>query len=482
LQRTGKAGIDREYGKRAMFKKFEVIYFVGIGGVGMSGIAEVLKNLGYEVKGSDAKESETTKRLKALGIDVTIGHDAENIRGAHVVVVSSAVAHDNPELTAAREHAIPVIPRAEMLAELARLKYGVLVAGAHGKTTTTSLVASILASLDLEPTVVIGGKLKGIGSSAKYGKGDFLVAEADESDGSFLKLSPTIAVVTNIDREHMEYFKTIDALRDAFLSFVNKVPFYGLSILCADCEYVKELIPRVQRRFITYGLGEGLDLIARDITTKGYRSEFEVVFRKESLGFFEVPLPGAHNVCNSLAAIGVARELELDMDRTREVLKTFSGIQRRFEFKGEVDGIKVFDDYGHHPTEITATLKAVREVMKEGRDTRLVVLFQPHRYTRTKDLLKDFFAAVRDADKVILMDIYPAGEKPLKGIHSKVLYDGIKEAGIDVVYKKEREEILDYLAGELRFGDTLITLGAGDVWELGEQYLNMQHEKSKMIN
>lgn len=490
-----------------MYKKFEIIHFVGIGGAGMSGIAEVLKNLGYEVRGSDLKESETTGRLESLGINITIGHTAENVKDAHVVVISSAISSDNPEVIAAREQSIPVIPRAEMLAELARLKYGVLVAGAHGKTTTTSLIASILASGRLDPTVVIGGRLKGIGSNAMLGRGEFLVAEADESDGSFLKLSPTIAVITNIDREHLDFFKSIDELKNAFLSFVNKVPFYGLSILCADNEHIKELLPKIQRRFITYGLGQGLDLVAKNIKIEGLKSKFEAVLGGESLGFFEVPLPGVHNVYNSLAAIGVASELGLDMNIVNVALKSFSGVQRRFEFKSEISGIRVFDDYGHHPTEIMATLKAAKEAMiqnsklktprprslPDGRQTgakrgrqnsrregRLVVLFQPHRYTRTRDLLNDFFGAFADADRVILTDIYPAGEKPIDGINSEVLFKGIKDRARDIVYIKDRTEILGYLRRELNSGDTLLTLGAGDVWKLGEEFIKSKNQNAKL--
>ncbi len=463
----------------AMYKKFKIVHFVGIGGAGMSGIAEVLKNLGYEVRGSDLKESETTKRLEALGINISIGHKAENIKDAHVVVISSAVFSDNPEVLAAREQSIPVIPRAEMLTELARLKYSVLVAGAHGKTTTTSLIASVLASGGLDPTAVIGGKWKGIGSNAKLGQGEFLVAEADESDGSFLKLSPTIAVVTNIDREHMDFFKNIDELKAAFLSFVNKVPFYGLSILCADNEHVKGLLPKIQRRYITYGLDERLDLVAKNIRIEGFKSKFEVILRGMSLGLFEVQLPGVHNVYNSLAAIGAAQELELDMNCVREALKEFSGIQRRFEFKGEVSGIKIFDDYGHHPTEIMATLKAAKEAMIQRGEGGLVVLFQPHRYTRTRDLLSDFFRAFVDADKVVLMDIYPAGEKPLDRINSEVVFKGIKDTGKDIVYIKDRAETLSYLTGELKEGDILLTLGAGDVWKVGEEFLKIKYQKSE---
>ncbi|MEK6529063.1 MAG: UDP-N-acetylmuramate--L-alanine ligase [Nitrospirota bacterium] len=485
-----------------MYKKFEIIHFVGIGGAGMSGIAEVLKNLGYEVRGSDLKESETTKRLESIGINITIGHRAENITNAHVVVVSSAVSTDNPEVIAARNQSIPVIPRAEMLAELARLKYGVLVAGAHGKTTTTSLIASVLASGEFDPTVIIGGKLKSIGSHAKLGQGEFLVAEADESDGSFLKLSPAIAVVTNIDREHMDFFQNLEALKAAFLSFMNKVPFYGLSILCADNEYVRSLLPKVQRRFITYGLTKGLDLVADSVSMQGIKSKFNVTLKGKPLGFFEVPLPGLHNISNCLAAIGVANEIGIDMDTVRASLKNFSGVQRRFEFKGEDSGIKIYDDYGHHPTEILATLKAGKEAMQETGvrshrldsedqgsgstsnsklktqnsklktdEGRLVVLFQPHRYTRTRDLLNDFSGAFTNADKVILMDIYPAGEKPINGINSEILFKGIKDRGKDVIYIGERGKILDYLSVELKAGDMLLTLGAGDVWKLGEEFL-----------
>ncbi len=460
-----------------MYKHFEKVHFTGIGGVGMSGIAEVLHNLGYEVSGSDIKESETTIRLKEMGIAISIGHSADNISDADVVVISSAVSPYNPEIEAARKLSVPVIPRAEMLAELARLKYGVLIAGAHGKTTTTSLVASVLAEGKFDPTVVIGGKLKGIGSNAKLGQGEFLVAEADESDGSFLKLSPTIAVVTNIDREHMDYFRTIDEIKNAFLSFINKIPFYGLSIVYGDNEHIKELLPKIQRRFITYGLGERLDLFAREISTDGVKTRFEAVLNGESLGIFEVPLFGAHNVCNCLAAIAVANELAMEPDVARKALKNFSGVQRRFETKGTVSGIRVVDDYGHHPAEIMATLKAA----KEAAGGRLIVVFQPHRYTRTRDLLTDFFYAFADADKVVLMDIYPAGETPIEGVNSEVLFKGIGDTGTAVEYIKDRAGILRYLDRELTEGDMLLTLGAGNVWKIGEEFLalKMKNETNK---
>lgn len=449
----------------------------------MSGIAEVLHNLGYDISGSDLKESETTNRLKGQGINIIIGHKAENITSADVVVISSAVSSYNPEVEAARKLSIPVIPRAEMLAELARLKYAVLVAGAHGKTTTTSLVASVLAEGGIDPTVVIGGKLKGIGSNAKLGQGDFLVAEADESDGSFLKLSPTIAVVTNIDREHLDYFKNIDEIKNAFDSFINKIPFYGLAVLYGDNEHMKEILPNVKRRFITYGLSDNLDLVAKDIKTHNFRTRFEAVLNGRSFGVFEVPLIGLHNVCNCLAAIAVANELEMGMVDIQRALSNFSGVQRRFEMKGEVAGIKVIDDYGHHPAEVMATLKAAKAAMSEGRgqkaEGRLIVLFQPHRYTRTRDLFKDFIYAFTDADKVLLLDIYPAGEKPIEGVNSESLFKEIKKTGKDIEYLKDRSEISDYLDRELKEGDILLTLGAGDVWKIGEEFLKIKNETTE---
>ena len=424
-----------------MFERFRVIHFVGIGGIGMSGIAEVLHNLGYEVTGSDLKESETTRRLKALGIQVYVGHKPENVDDAHVLVTSSAVSGDNPEVIEAGRRSIPVIPRAEMLAELARLKYGVLVAGAHGKTTTTSLITTIFAHGGLDPTVVIGGRLKATGSNARLGQGDFLVAEADESDGSFLKLSPTIAVVTNIDREHMDFFGTMDALKGAFLSFINKVPFYGASVVCIENDHMRELLPYIHRRYIMYGLTREAQLYAENIK-KGFMSaSFDAVYKGRNMGVFTVPAPGVHNVLNSLAAIGVALILKIDPQVMQEALKGFGGIQRRLEFKGERDGIKVFDDYGHHPSEIKATLTAVKEgLMVNGRGAgRLIVLFQPHRYTRVRDLIDDFTVSFNDADLLIVLDIYPAGESPIEGVNSANIVEGIRKAGHkNVVYKKDR--------------------------------------------
>ncbi|NWF51464.1 MAG: UDP-N-acetylmuramate--L-alanine ligase [Nitrospirae bacterium] len=455
-----------------MFERYKVIHFVGIGGIGMSGIAEVLHNLGYEVTGSDIRETETTNRLIALGIKIYIGHNADNIDDAHVVVISSAVPEENPEVVEAKRRSIPVIRRAEMLAELARLKYSILVAGAHGKTTTTSLISAILAHAGFDPTVIIGGKLKATGSNARLGQGEFLVAEADESDGSFLKLSPTIAIATNIDREHMDFFKTMEAMKEAFISFLNKIPFYGVSIVCMENEYLRELLTSLHRRYITYGFGSESEIYARNIQ-KGFMSiNFEVVYKGKVMGRFNLPLVGEHNVLNCLAAIGVALELQIDLMSIKEALKNFGGIQRRFEFKGEAKGIKIFDDYGHHPTEIKAILKAAKEGLFNNGDNRLFVLFQPHRYTRTKDLLYEFSSSFKDADTLILLDIYAAGEKPIEGINSAVLFERIKKSGhCKAVYISDKEEVIRHIISQIRKGDMLLTLGAGDVWKLGEEIL-----------
>jgi len=451
-----------------MFKKIKHIHFVGIGGIGMSGIAEVLLNLGYRVSGSDMKTSDTTDRLKKIGGEIFIGHRAENITSPHVVVISSAVKKENVEVVAAREKQIPVIPRAEMLAELMRLKYGVAIAGAHGKTTTTSMVATVLAAGNIDPTVVIGGKLNSLGTNAKLGQGEFLVAEADESDGSFLKLSPTIAVVTNIDAEHLDYYKDINEIKDAFLLFINKVPFYGVSILCLDEKHIQALIPFVEKRYLTYGMSSQADYQAKDVSLAPLGSRFRVAHRGRDLGWFELSIPGVHNINNSLAAIAVARELDVDVEIIRTALRGFSGVQRRFQVKGEVNGITVVDDYGHHPTEIRATLAAA----KAGSGRRVVAVFQPHRYTRTQHLLDEFFTSFNQADTVIIMDIYAAGEQPIPGVSGRAIYEGVKRHGHkDAAFFADRDAVADHLAGMLRKGDVLITLGAGDVWKVGETLL-----------
>jgi UDP-N-acetylmuramate--alanine ligase len=459
-----------------MFKKIKHIHFVGIGGIGMSGIAEVLLNLGYKVTGSDLKESDTTERLKKLGGGIFIGHNAGNIASPHVVVISSAVKNDNVEVIAAREKQIPVIPRAEMLAELMRLKYGVAIAGAHGKTTTTSMVATLLAAGGIDPTVVIGGKLNSLGSNAKLGQGDFLVAEADESDGSFLKLSPTIGVVTTIDEEHLDYYKDIHEIKAAFLAFINKVPFYGVSILCLDQPHIQALIPFVQKRYLTYGMSSQADYQAREVSLRPLGSTFKVLNHTRDLGLFELSVPGEHNINNSLAAIAVARELDVDLEVIRKALKEFSGVQRRFQIKGEVGGILVVDDYGHHPTEVKATLAAAAS----GMERRVVVVFQPHRYTRTQHLLEDFFTAFNQADALVVMDIYAAGEKPIPGVSGQALYEGIRKHGHkDVTFISDREKIVEHMVSVLKRGDLMITLGAGDVWKLGEQIVERLKHMTK---
>ncbi len=451
-----------------MFERYRVIHLVGIGGIGMSGIAEVLHNLGYEVTGSDIKRSANTVRLEDMGIRIFTGHRPENVDGAHVVVTSSAVGDENIEVQEARARSIPVIPRAEMLAELGRLKYSILVAGSHGKTTTTSLISTILTRAGLDPTVVIGGRLKATGSNAILGRGDFLVAEADESDGSFLKLSPTMALATNIDREHMEYFKEMDALCEAFREFLDKVPFYGVSVLCIEDDHLRRLTASLHRKYITYGSSAEADVRAYQIRPEGLGMRFRVREGDSELGEFRIPLIGRHNVLNALGAICIASELRIDTEVTREALASFSGIQRRFEFKGEVGGARIYDDYGHHPTEIGATIRAVREAIKG----RLIVTFQPHRYTRTRDLYDEFIRSFKDVDVLFLMEIYPAGEEPIEGVSSESLYRGLRSEVKDVRFIRDRAEMTAEIEEELREGDILLTLGAGDVWKVAEDILN----------
>jgi UDP-N-acetylmuramate--alanine ligase len=448
-----------------MRRKIRRVHFVGIGGIGMSGIAEVLLNLGYRVAGSDLAESETILRLRKLGAEIQVGHRAENLKDADVVVISSAVRKDNPEVIAAHERLIPVIPRAEMLAELMRMKYGIAVAGTHGKTTTTSMIASVLAHGGLDPTAVIGGKLNIFGSNAKLGQGELLVAEADESDGSFLKLSPTIAVVTNIDPEHLDHYGTLDEIQKTFLEFINKIPFYGLAILCLDHENVQALIPRVRKRFVTYGLSTQANFRATEISFHGLTASFRAFENDRELGPISIQMPGLHSVYNALATVATAAELGLRFEVVRESLGSFSGVQRRFQIKGEGHGVMVVDDYGHHPAEIKATLSAA----KRGWERRTVVIFQPHRYSRTRDLFKDFLTAFNEADVLFLIPIYPAGEDPIAGVDARNLYEGIKEHGHkDVTFVPDKKGILETLLPRLKPGDMVITLGAGDIWKTGE--------------
>ncbi|GFO56065.1 UDP-N-acetylmuramate--L-alanine ligase [Geomonas sp. Red276] len=452
-----------------MYGKIEKIHFVGIGGIGMSGIAEVLLNLGYKVSGSDLRSSEITERLAGLGGEIFYGHARENVANVDVVVISSAVHEDNPEVIEAHEKLIPVIPRAEMLAELMRMKYGIAVAGTHGKTTTTSMVATLLSKGGIDPTMVIGGRLNSLGTNARLGQGQFLVAEADESDGSFLLLSPTIAVVTNIDADHLDFYSGIDEIKDTFVEFINKIPFYGLAVLCLDNGNVADILPRVKKRFTSYGLSAQADYRATDIKLSGFTTSFVAHHKGVRLGEITFHMPGAHNVLNALASIAVARELDIPFEVIREGFAAFGGVGRRFHLKGEANGIMVVDDYGHHPTEIRATLAAAKSGWSER---RLVVVFQPHRYTRTKELFEEFVKAFHDADVLILTDIYPAGEAPIEGVTAENLAGRIRRHGHrEVSWISDRDQLCDHLEQMLQPGDILLTLGAGNVWQVGETML-----------
>ncbi|HEY3595298.1 MAG TPA: UDP-N-acetylmuramate--L-alanine ligase [Polyangiaceae bacterium] len=436
------------------------VHFIGVGGIGMSGLAEILRTLEFDVSGSDLRAGENTKNLERLGVRIDIGHRADNVHGADVVVYSSAIDYENPEVREARLHGIPVIPRAEMLAELMRVKYGIAIAGSHGKTTTTSLVATVLRAAGFDPTVVVGGRMAALGSNARLGEGNMLVAEADESDGSFLRLTPTIAVVTNIDPEHLDFYKTHEILKDAFVQFIEKVPFYGLAVLCLDHPHVQDLLPRVQRRHVTYGLSPQATYHARSLVFRGLSTSFVAFNRDKPLGEFTVRMPGQHNVLNTLAAIAVADELEVPLDVVKEALATFHGVARRFSIVDEVDGVALVDDYGHHPAEVEATLNAARRAY-EG---RILVAFQPHRFTRTENLFDEFTRAFNNADQLFLTDIYAAGEKPIPGITSQRLADAIAEHGHhNVKYAPDRAAMSAELARSARPGDVVIALGAGDI-------------------
>ncbi|CAI7988901.1 UDP-N-acetylmuramate--L-alanine ligase [Geodia barretti] len=421
----------------------------------MSGIAEVLLNLGYEISGSDLQENDATRRLRSLGAEVRIGHDAANLADAlSVVVISTAVKFSNPEVMAAKERKIPVIPRAEMLAELMRMKYGIAVAGSHGKTTTTSMIGHVLTAARMDPTLVIGGRVRSLAGNAQMGRGDILVAEADESDGTFLLLSPAVAVVTNIDREHIEYYGTTEGLADAFLEFINKVPFYGVAVLCLDHPTVRGLIPRVKKRVM--------------------ESTFTVLHQRRLLGPVTLPMPGRHSVANALAAIAVAAELGIDFTAAAAALGAFAGIHRRSEIKGEVAGVLVMDDYGHHPTEIETTLQAIAE----GWGRPLTVVFQPHRYSRTKDLFEDFVSAFDRVHRLILTDVYGAGEDPIPGTSGEELCRAIRRRGhMDVEFVAAKEDVAGGLLPRLSDGDMVLTLGAGDIYKVGEALLESLREQ-----
>jgi UDP-N-acetylmuramate--alanine ligase len=452
-----------------VLRKIQHIHFVGIGGSGMSGIAEVLLNLGYTVSGSDLRRTAVTDRLGSMGARFQEGHAAGNVAGAHVVVTSTAVRPDNPEVVEARRGGIPVIPRAEMLAELMRLKYGVAVAGSHGKTTTTSMVAVVLDRGGLDPTVVVGGRVNVLGSGGRLGKGDFMVAEADESDRSFLKLSPTVAVVTNIDREHLDTYSGLEDLQETFLGFVNKVPFYGTAVLCLDDGPVQDILSRVERRAVTYGLSPQAQVAARDVQLGATGSSYTAVAGEKTLGAIRLSVPGAHNVLNSLAAVAVGLDLGISFDDIRSGLESFEGVDRRFQVRGEAAGITVVDDYGHHPTEIRATLETLRHY---AADRRTVVLFQPHRYTRTQGLWDEFCHAFHLADVLLLCDIYPAGEEAIPDVTAEALARSIGERGHrQAAYAGDLKSAIDRLAAEVKDGDVVLTLGAGSVWTAGDELL-----------
>jgi UDP-N-acetylmuramate--alanine ligase len=464
------SGRQKKTDKMKIFGKTKHIHLVGIGGIGMSGIAELLINLDYFISGSDLKKTEVTEHLSGLGGKIFLGHRPQNIDGADVVVFSSAVKADNPEIVEARERSIPVIPRAEMLAELMRLKFGIAVAGSHGKTTTTSMIASILTSGGYDPTVVIGGRLNiWGGSNARLGRSDFLVAEADESDGSFLALSPSIAVISNIDYEHIDFYRSMNNLRKTFIDFINKVPFYGRAILCVDDKEVQGLIPKLTKSYLTYGLNPQSDIMASGISKEGLNTTFDVIFKSRLVGNVTISIPGEHNILNALAAVGVGLEMDIDFKYIKEGLKNPGGLKRRFEIKDERGGILFLDDYGHHPTEIMSTLNAAKECWP---DRRLVVVFQPHRFTRTRDLYDKFVISFNQADFLIITPLYGAGEEPIQGVDSKILYQGIRNHGHrTVTYCDSTEDTISELLDQIRSGDIVLTLGAGDIHLVGTDLL-----------
>jgi len=467
-----------------VFAKIQRIHFVGIGGIGMSGIAEVLLNLGYKVSGSDLKSSPVTQRLATLGAAVFEGHKAENIAGADVVVASSAVPPNNPELSEAHAHHVPVIQRAEMLAELMRLKYGIAIAGMHGKTTTTSMVAAVLAGGELDPTVVVGGRVDAMGSNARLGKSQYLVAEADESDRSFLKLSPILAVVTNIDREHMDCYRNMRDVKNAFLDFMDRVPFYGMVVVCNDDTLLRRLFPQIRRRMVTYGTRRGSDFhikLGDSVTRTGEAgpvSRFHVSFKQRDLGEFQLHVPGVHNVLNATAAIAVGVGLDIDVEKIRAALEKFRGVDRRFQLRGQAGGVSVIDDYGHHPTEIRATLAAARQCGFR----KVHVVFQPHRYSRTQLLMDDFASAFGEADTLFVLDIYAASEAPIEGITGEALVSHIKEVGgHEAHYAASFADAVEGVVGGAGEGDMILTLGAGSVSQLGPQILEKLRTRGRAV-
>jgi UDP-N-acetylmuramate--alanine ligase len=449
-----------------MFGKIKHIHLVGIGGTGMSGIAELLLNLGYKVSGTDIVTTEVTERLAGLGGTITRGHRAAAVEGADVVVYSSAIKRDNVEVVEARRQGIPVIPRAEMLAELMRMKQGIAVGGAHGKTTTTWLVGLVMAAAGLDPTIIVGGRLKALGTNAKLGGGPYLVAEADESDGSFLRLSPNVAVITTVDEEHLDHYNDIDAIKASFVEFANRVPFYGAAVVCLDEENVQAIIPRIIRRVITYGFSQQADVRATEVALDGQSVTFNVNLRQSRLGSVLLRMPGRHNVANALAATAVGLELDIPFPAISEGLSRFTGISRRLEKRGEAAGVVFIDDYAHHPTEIIATLETVKSMW----DGRVVAVFQPHRYSRTQALWEKLGRSFYMADSVVVTSIYAAGEQPIPGVTGESVAKAALTSGHrHVVYLPDRDELLDHLARSLESGDVVVTLGAGDVWKVGDE-------------
>jgi UDP-N-acetylmuramate--alanine ligase len=459
-----------------MNRKTKHIHFVGIGGIGMSGIAELLLNLGYKVSGSDLGSTAITENLARLGGTIFQGHRSEMVEGANVVVTSSAIPPDNPEVVRARECNVPVIMRAEMLAELMRLKkFGIAIAGSHGKTSTTSMVSWMLAYAGLDPTIVIGGKVDALGGNAKLGEGEFLVAEADESDGSFLKLSPVVEVITNIDLEHLDYYRDLDHIKATFLQFIDKIPFYGAAVVCLDDENIADILPAIKKRTITYGLTPQSDIYGEDISWREGRVHFTVRNGAGILGRLDIAPPGIHNVYNALAVVCVGLELDLPFDKIQGALKSFAGVQRRMQKKGEIDGITVVDDYGHHPTEIRATLAAIKQAWPEK---RLVVLFQPHRYSRTKALFSQFQTCFHKADYLVMTDIYAASEKPLEGVSSEALLAAaIRHGQRRTRYIGRVETMAAELLPMLEKGDLVLTLGAGNIVRVGEELLDLLRQQ-----
>lgn len=458
-----------------MLKNFNKVHMIGIGGIGMSGIAEVLLAMNFKVSGSDRSLSEVTDRLASLGAEIYEGHSEENLKDVDVVVYSSAVTMDNVEIQEALKRKIPVIKRSEMLAELMRLKYGIGIAGTHGKTTTTSMVGLVMLEAGFDPTVIVGGKLSGLGgTNARLGKGDFIVVEADEFDRSFLQLTPVIAAITTLEKEHLDIYRDLDDIKEAFVEFANKVPFYGFVVLCLDEEGLREILPKINRKVITYGTSAQADVRAYDVSFSKTQSKFKVKYHGESLGEIELNVPGLHNVKNSLVAVTIAKELGVDFGIIKSALKKFTGVYRRFEIKAEINDVMIIDDYAHHPTEVSATLSAIRS----GWDRRVVAVFQPHLYTRTRDFYADFAKSFLDSDVFICTDVYPAREIPIQDVTGQLITDAAEKFGHkNVIYVPDKKQIPDKLLEIVLPGDIVITMGAGDIWKYGEEFINKLRSK-----